>query len=195
MTNDLRIQLEHIFNKLQIEKRNTDLLIKYIQLLNNWNKNINLISKKEKNIVCSLVAPSLLFFKLFKTSISYNIVDLGSGAGFPSITIKIYNPNINITMVDSNAKKTAFLHYATTKLSLKCNIINKNFNSINYNELNNIDIVTVRGVNITNNILDIIKTKIQSKWLVYYTSPKNHLTLDLARETEIYSISAQLYKL
>lgn len=195
MTKDLKIQLERAFNELQIEKRNIGLLIEYIGLLEGWNKNINLISKKEQDIVNSLVAPSLLFFKLFEASFSGSIVDLGSGAGFPAIIIKIYNPNIDITMVDSSAKKTAFLRYAATKLSLRCNIVNKSFDNINYNELGNVDVVTVRGVNLTDNILNTVKTKIQGRWLAYFTSPKNHLPLDLKRETELYSISAQLYKL
>ena len=47
------------------------------------------------------------------------VVDVGSGAGFPGIPIKILIPNLNLTLIESVSKKASFLKFLKTQLKLK----------------------------------------------------------------------------
>ena len=193
MGKNLETQLDECFNHIDIPSNNADKLQHYVELIKIWNKKINLVSKKEQGIVSNLIAPSLLFFKTFKEN-NYNIIDLGSGAGFPSLVFKIYKPTLNITMVDSNHKKTSFLNYTCSALKMNCKIMNTTFEKLNLKNIS-FDIITTRGVNIDENLLNLIKTKIQSRWLVYFTSPKIYLPLDLRSQLRLNSTSMKVYRL
>ncbi len=193
MTKDIKAQLNKSFDELNLQAKNVEYFEEYIKILLLWNKKINLISKKEENIVQNLIAPSLLFFKHF-TLDNYNIIDLGSGSGIPAVVLKIYKPSLNITMVDANYKKTTFLQYICRKLNLDCKIINNTFEAINKNIMQ-YNITTTRGVNIDTKLLGIIKQNIQSRWLVYFTSPNIHLPLNIQKELRLSLTAMKIYNL
>ena len=52
------------------------------------------------------------------------MLDIGTGAGFPGIVLKIMFPDIKLTLLDSNNKKTTFLKYVLGKLGIEANVIN-----------------------------------------------------------------------
>lgn len=79
---------EKLFNNLVIE----------------WNKKINLVSRK-KTDVFDLINESKIFFDFIDFKKNPAILDLGTGGGFPGIVMKIYHPNIKLTLVDSIQKK------------------------------------------------------------------------------------------
>ncbi|MDF2902797.1 MAG: gidB [Bacillus sp. (in: firmicutes)] len=91
----------------------------YYQTLVEWNEKMNLTAITEKESV---------YLKHFFDSISasfyfdfnqpLNICDVGAGAGFPSIPIKIAFPNIHVTIVDSLNKRIHFLEHLADKLKL-----------------------------------------------------------------------------
>ncbi len=196
MTDKLEAQLESVFESLKIDKNNIDKFIEYIEILSKWNRGINLISKKEYNIVNRLIAPSLLFFKLIKASNNKRVVDIGSGAGFPAMVIKIYNPSLDVVMVEKNRKKITFLHYVSYKLNFNVKIVGKNIFDIDKEIVcNNVDVVTARGVNLTKKLTETIKIKTRGRYLMYFTSPKISLPLEMVDNVEFNSISVQLYKL
>ncbi len=188
----LKIQLESIFKTLELEPKNIELLEAYIDILFKWNKKINLISRKNETLVENFILHSLMFFKVFKNN-NYNIVDLGSGAGFPAIVLKIYNPSLEITMIDSNHKKTAFLNYVCSTLSIQTKIINNSFENIK-TPLNK-DIISVKGVNIDEYLIKIIKEKIKGRYLAYFTSPNINLPLKTVKEKRHNYLSLKVYEL
>lgn len=94
---------------------------RYLELLQEWNEKINLtaITKKEevylKHFYDSLTAGLYVDFSKGVQS----LCDVGSGAGFPSIPLKIIYPELNITIVDSLKKRIGFLEKVVEELGLE----------------------------------------------------------------------------
>ena len=76
----------------------------YNDLLLEWNKKINLVSRK-KTDVFDLIEDSKLFFEAIEFKPGLKILDLGTGGGFPGIVIAIHHPDAELTLVDSIQKK------------------------------------------------------------------------------------------
>ena len=189
---DLKTRLEKAFKKVDIPPANTENFITYIEILNEWNRNLALISKRKTNIVSQLIAPSLLFFKFFKDA-SLNIADIGTGAGFPAVVLKIYNPSLKITLIEPNYKKCGFLHYVCAKLNLQCTILNSRVEDLEKKIY--CDVITTRALRVEPLLLEI-KNKIRGGYLFYITSKDNHLpSLPLEKEIIFKKRSAQLYRL
>lgn len=91
---------------------------KYKDLLLEWNEKINLtaITDEDEIILKHFIDSMTILKHIDKNS---TIVDVGTGAGFPGIPIKIANPNINVTLVDSLNKRLLFLNDVISKLDLK----------------------------------------------------------------------------
>ena len=74
----------------------------------------------EKHLWDSLLGVVLLYeAKLVLKNTKLNVMDIGTGAGFPGLPVAIANPDWNITLVDSTQKKIAFVDDAVTQLKLK----------------------------------------------------------------------------
>ena len=98
----------------------------YIDLLLRWNARINLTAIRDlEEIVTRHFGESLfmarhLFPKASHLSRQWHhsVLDIGSGAGFPALPLKIWAPQIHLTMVESNHKKAAFLREVARALTL-----------------------------------------------------------------------------
>lgn len=91
----------------------------YYQLLIEWNEKMNLTAitdKKEVYLKHFYDSISAAFFHDFSKPLQ--ICDVGAGAGFPSIPLKICFPNLHITIVDSLKKRITFLEELSSKLEL-----------------------------------------------------------------------------
>ncbi|MDO4376085.1 MAG: 16S rRNA (guanine(527)-N(7))-methyltransferase RsmG [bacterium] len=66
---------------------------------------------------------SLTVYNVYKFT-NESVLDIGTGAGFPGIVLKIMFPDIKLTLLDSNNKKTTFLKYVLGKLGIEANVIN-----------------------------------------------------------------------
>ena len=93
-------------------------LFSFMQLLKQWNEKMNLTAIIEENeIVLKHFVDSLTVFKYVKNQ--DKVLDIGTGAGFPGIPLKIAKKEIQITLVDSLRKRTTFLQEAVKELELK----------------------------------------------------------------------------
>jgi len=99
----------------------------YIDLLLRWNARINLTAiRNEEEIVTRHFGESLFAARhLFPATEcrrerprSCTLIDVGSGAGFPGLPIKIWAPRINLTLIESNQKKATFLRELARTLTL-----------------------------------------------------------------------------
>lgn len=112
--------LKQIFQKYKIEASENQIeqLVKFYELVVSWNEKINLTAitdKKEfafKHILDS-VLPCACFSENAK------LIDVGAGAGFPSIPLKILRPDLDITMLDSLNKRVNFLNLVIETLGLE----------------------------------------------------------------------------
>lgn len=106
---------------LKVSDKQLEQFIQYYELLVEWNSFMNLTAITEFDEVMK---------KHFTDSISlihalpdlkdkeYNIIDVGTGAGFPGIPLKIMFPHLNITLLDSLNKRVKFLNAVIEKLEL-----------------------------------------------------------------------------
>ena len=98
----------------------------YIDLLLRWNARINLTAIRQPDeIVTRHFGESLFAARhLFPAECRLGrprpctLIDVGSGAGFPGLPIKIWAPHINVTLIESNQKKATFLREVTRMLTL-----------------------------------------------------------------------------
>lgn len=135
--------------KLNIEVTDKKLqqLETYKEFLIEYNSHTNLTAiKEEKEIYLKHFYDSLTIVKSIDLSGIDSLLDIGSGAGFPGMVIKIFYPNINVTLIDSNNKKTRFLKELSEKLNLSVKIINDRVENFAKENLNAFDIVTSRAV-------------------------------------------------
>lgn len=128
----------------------------YMNLLVEWNKKINLTAITEANeIITKHFIDSLIISKYLQEG--KNVMDIGTGAGFPGIPLKIINNNIHIDLVDSLNKRITFLNEVITKLELNdINAIHSRAEDlariVKYRE--NYDIVVSRAVARLNILLE-----------------------------------------
>lgn len=91
---------------------------KYKDLLLEWNEKINLTAiTEEDDIILKHFIDSMTILKHIDENSS--IVDVGTGAGFPGIPVKIANLSINVTLVDSLNKRLIFLEEVIKNLNLE----------------------------------------------------------------------------
>ena len=94
-------------------------LVAFVDLLQRWNRRTNLISRSDGHqIVTKHIADSLAFLKLNVLHPLHNILDFGSGAGFPGLILKIAAPELQINLLDSKRIKVLFLREAIAALEL-----------------------------------------------------------------------------
>lgn len=105
---------EKFYKKLDAEKK--FLFEKYVDLLIRWNEKFNLTAITE---------PSEIYVKHFADSIAAvdycngSLLDIGAGAGFPSVPLKIIKPSLDVTMADSLNKRVNFLNEVIRELKLE----------------------------------------------------------------------------
>ncbi len=92
----------------------------YISEIISWNEKFNLTGLKTADeINIKLYDDSLNIAKAVDLSGKIKVIDIGCGAGFPGIPLKIEHPNIELTLVDSVGKKIKFVRHVIDKLELK----------------------------------------------------------------------------
>ena len=100
---------------LEITDESKENLYKYMNNLIEWNQKINLTAiKNEEEIILKHFVDSIYI----KNMVKGRVLDIGSGAGFPGIPLKLVNSNINLVSIDSVNKKINFQKDTVEKLSL-----------------------------------------------------------------------------
>jgi len=116
-------KFENMLHYLNIDYTN-DMLVQfdqYYDLLMEWNKVMNLTGITEyEDVITKHFIDSLSIVKAIDVNDISNVIDVGTGAGFPGIPIKIAFPHINITLLDSLNKRIKFLNDVIDGIGLKC---------------------------------------------------------------------------
>ncbi len=103
---------------IEIDDKKEEQFYNYMKLLLEWNEKINLTAITEQNdIILKHFIDSITINKYIEQSNS--IIDIGTGAGFPGIPLKIMNQNKKITLVDSLNKRINFLNEVCKEISLE----------------------------------------------------------------------------
>ena len=105
---------------INLNEEQLNQLDKFYKLLINWNEKINLTTiVKEEDVYLKHFYDSLTLIKAIDLTKDLKVLDVGTGAGFPGIVLKIVFPNLKITLLDSLNKRINYLHEIIKELNLK----------------------------------------------------------------------------
>lgn len=121
----------------------------YAELLVEWNGKMNLTAITEpEEIEVKHFLDCLMLPKYFNLDYIQTVIDVGAGAGFPSVPLLIYKPNLCLTMMDAINKRLTFLDTAVHALGLEAQLIHERAEAAgqdeNYRE--KFDLATARAV-------------------------------------------------
>lgn len=136
----LKLHIE--ISDIQLEK-----LEKYYEILERENKLYNLTAITEKeSVFLKHFYDSLTIVKIIDLN-NESLCDLGTGAGFPGMVLKIIFPNLKVTLIDATLKKCNFLEKVIKELKLEnIKVINARVEEYAKIEREKYDIVTARAV-------------------------------------------------
>lgn len=183
---------EEYFDFLNIDFKKKINLIKYASLVMDYNKKINITGALNiEDFIKEHIIDSLLALNIFE---NYdNIIDIGSGAGLPSIPISIIYENKKFTLCESKNKKSEFLNIVKKELSLK-NIEIKNSNVYEIKE--KYDTITARAFSDINTLLKIFKKlKNKNSVLIAYKGKSDKIKEELEEIKNIEKYIVEIKKL
>ncbi|MBW2221223.1 MAG: 16S rRNA (guanine(527)-N(7))-methyltransferase RsmG [Deltaproteobacteria bacterium] len=121
MLKDLEIILKEGASELgvSLNHKMMQMFLVYLKELKEWNQKVNLTSlKKDTAIISKHFIDSLSLVPYLPSKAS--LLDLGSGAGFPGIPVKIAKPSLKVTLIEAKRKKVNFQRHLVRKLGLTC---------------------------------------------------------------------------
>lgn len=144
-------KLNITINEIQLQQ-----LEKYYELLIEYNKVMNLTGITEKEeVYLKHFYDSLTIIKIINLNNIESLCDIGTGAGFPGIVLKILFPKLKITLIDSLNKRINFLNIVIDTLGLKdIDAIHYRIEEYGIKNRNKFDVVTARAVAATNILLE-----------------------------------------
>lgn len=158
----------------------------YASFLIEYNTHTNLTAIKDKESI---------YLKHFFDSLKLNnylkdntlVLDIGTGAGFPSLPLAIINPNIKFTLLDSNNKKIKFIAELNKKLNLNnIELINDRAENYVKKNIEKFDIVTSRAVADLRILLELSLPALKIKGL--FLPLKSNITEELVNSKETLDI-------
>ncbi|MDD3570840.1 MAG: 16S rRNA (guanine(527)-N(7))-methyltransferase RsmG, partial [Lachnospiraceae bacterium] len=119
---DNRQLLNDSLNKMGIDitEKQTQQFFDYKSLLLQWNEKMNLTAiTDEGEVVIKHFADSVSILSAVNIEEGATIIDVGTGAGFPGLPVKIVRPDLKVTLLDSLNKRIGFLNEVCTQLNLE----------------------------------------------------------------------------
>ncbi len=130
-----------------LSNHQVDAFFIYFSELGKWNRSINLTTiREESDVIIKHGLDSLSFLKGFSPVPQMALLDIGSGAGFPALPIKISHTELRVAMVESVKKKASFLRHMIRTLRLQeTDVIDKRTEELPDAYRSVFDVVTARA--------------------------------------------------
>lgn len=148
---------------------------KYKEHLFKWNKIHNLTGAKDENSIDEFIYDAV--FPVSFLPIAKNILDIGTGAGFPGMILAFALPNTQITLAEPLTKRASFLQFIKADLGLKnVKVVKKRVEEM---EDEVFDIVTSRAVTDTQMLLNLSKNfRDENSKLLFYKGQRVYDEVD-----------------
>ncbi|MFM8233156.1 MAG: 16S rRNA (guanine(527)-N(7))-methyltransferase RsmG [Candidatus Methylopumilus sp.] len=149
---------------LKLSDQMIDQLMTYLNLVEKWNRVYNLTAIRERDEMIKLhFLDSLSILNHVHVK---NILDIGSGAGFPGIVLAITKPELKVTVMDSVNKKTTFMRQVKSELALtNLDVVNSRVED--YQPITLFEAVTSRAFSNLKNMMSLTQHTLQKEgvWL------------------------------
>lgn len=110
--------------KITLTENQYEQFQKYFELLVEWNEKMNLTAiTDESGVALKHFADSLSLLNFVDIPQNSTLADVGTGAGFPGVVLKIARPDIKLTLIDSLNKRLVFLGEVCTQLGIEAELI------------------------------------------------------------------------
>ena len=110
--------------KITLTENQYEQFQKYFELLAEWNEKMNLTAiTDESGVALKHFADSLSLLNFVDIPQNSSLVDVGTGAGFPGVVLKIASPDIKLTLIDSLNKRLVFLGEVCAQLGIEAELI------------------------------------------------------------------------
>ncbi len=130
-----------------LDEKSLERLSKYADLLTEWNEKINLTAILDpEGIAVKHFLDSLMIFKYTDIPQGASVIDIGTGAGFPGVVMKIARPDIKLTLMDSLNKRIVFLKTLCSELGLEVECIHQRAEDITAAQREKYDFAVARAV-------------------------------------------------
>lgn len=136
-------------NGLELSKTLHEKLEIYSGFLREYNQKVNLTAITEPyEIMTKHFLDSILLSRYCEIPEGARLIDVGTGAGFPSVPLKLYRPDLKITLLDSLNKRIVFLRELCQRLDIECEAVHGRAEELGRDEdyRERFDIVTARAV-------------------------------------------------
>ena len=149
---------------LKLSDQVIDQLMTYLNLVEKWNRVYNLTAIRERDEMIKLhLLDSLSILNHVHVK---NILDVGSGAGFPGIVLAITQPKLKVTVMDSVNKKTTFMQQVKSELALtNLDVVNNRVED--YQPITLFEAVTSRAFSNLKNMMSLTQHTLKKEgvWL------------------------------
>lgn len=110
--------------KITLTENQYEQFQKYFELLAEWNEKMNLTAiTDESGVALKHFADSLSLLNFVDIPQNSSLADVGTGAGFPGVVLKIARPDIKLTLIDSLNKRLVFLNEVCSQLGIEAELI------------------------------------------------------------------------
>lgn len=184
------LAMEDVLAKYDVSRETIDKLDLFQNMVLEWNKKFNLISKSsEKDIWERHILDSVQLCQFIKKD-NKILYDFGSGAGFPGVVLAIVGkqlfPELKITLIESIGKKVLFLNQANKVLDLNLNIINDRVENL---KLPTADIISSRAMASLEKLLEYAKPFCDEKTVLIFPKGESwQEEVNKAKEKWIFSL-------
>lgn len=164
----------------------------YEQELREWNKKMNLTRiETSYDIYLKHFLDSLMTMEHYEFS-GHRLLDVGSGAGFPSIPLKIVDPSLEVVIVEATKKRVNFMRHLLNRLSLDATVLH--VRAENYEKKAHFDYVVARAVSRLNILAELcLPFVIKNGYFIAYKGPAHEEELEEA-EHAITTLGGKLEK-
>ena len=174
MLNDSKEKFELFQGLLNTEQLN--IFEMYYKLMNTYNKHTNITRIiSEEDVWIKHFYDSVWFVEEFKEFNSQiKVLDVGSGAGFPGVPIKVLKPKIDLSLLEASSKKSSFLESLSEELKIPFEVINQRAEEYSKSHQKHYDIIVFRAVGDFNTFLEICIPMLKTNGIIIALKSQNY---------------------